>query len=449
MSLYGALNIGVAGLQANSAALSATSSNIANVNTVGYKEATASFSTFLNATSGTGANSSAGVTVTIGQDLTQQGLPTTTSSNTDLSISGNGFFVVSTNPTGTGLQEYTRAGSFTPDVNGNLVNSAGLYLMGYKLDANGNVPTNASDLSLVNTASISGAAEATSNLTIQANLNSQSALPPATIGGVAYTYAPGDMTAGVVSPDFTRTVNAYDSQGGSQPITFSFLKTGANTWAYEASYAGNAANLTAAGPISEGTVSFNADGTLANTGTAGGGPASPATGTVSMTIPWNTATSGLNPQTISVNLGSVGGSNGLTQADAPSVLNGTNIDGTPYGSVTGVTVAADGTVTAQFSNGLTQNVYKVPVATFTNPDGLGQMSGNAYAASQSSGAANINLANSGAAGSIQSKSLEGSTVDLATEFTNLITTQRAYSACARIITTADQMLQQLEQLPTN
>ena len=144
----------------------------------------------------------------------------------------------------------------------------------------------------------------------------------------------------------------------------------------------------------------------------------------------------------------MGGSNGLTQADAPSVLNGTHIDGTPYGSVTGVTVAPDGTVTAQFSNGLTQNVYKIPVATFTNPDGLGQMSGNAYAATQTSGAPNINLADSGNAGSIQSKSLEGSTVDLATEFTNLITTQRAYSACARIVTTADQMLQELEQLPT-
>jgi flagellar hook protein FlgE len=90
----------------------------------------------------------------------------------------------------------------------------------------------------------------------------------------------------------------------------------------------------------------------------------------------------------------------------------------------------------------------VPVATFTNPDGLGQLSGNAYSATKASGAANINLANSGPAGGIQSESLEGSTVDLATEFTNLITTQRAYSASARIITTADQMLQELEQLPT-
>ncbi len=167
-----------------------------------------------------------------------------------------------------------------------------------------------------------------------------------------------------------------------------------------------------------------------------------------MTIPWNSATSGLNPQDISLNLGTVGGSDGLTQSNAPSVLNGTHIDGTPYGSVTGVTVATDGTVTAQFSNGLSQDVYKIPLATFTNPNGLGQMNGNAYAATKASGPPDINLANSGAAGTIQSKSLEGSTVDLANEFTNLITTQRAYSACARIITTADQMLAQLEQLPT-
>jgi flagellar hook protein FlgE len=436
MSLYGALTIGVAGLSANSAALSATSSNIANVNTVGYKQATAAFHTFLNAENGVGSNASAGVAVSIGQDITTQGLPTTTSSNTDLSISGNGFFVVAPNPDGTGARAYTRAGSFTPDVNGNLVNTAGFYLMGYKLDSAGNVPTDASALSLVNTSTISGAAQATSKLTIQANLSSGST--------VASSYTAGQMTSGAVAPDFTRTINVYDSQGGSQPITFSFIKTGANAWAYEASYAGDPANLTATGPISTGTVSFNSDGTLANVNGA-----TPASGNVNLTIPWKLSSSGLDPQTVSLSLGSVGGSNGLTQANAPSVLNGSYIDGTPYGSVTGVTVDKDGTVTAQFSNGLSQDVYKIPLATFTNPNGLGQMSGNAYAVTKASGAANINLANSGTAGTIQSKSLEASTVDLAAEFTNLITTQRAYSASARIITTADSMLQELERLPSN
>ena len=434
MSLYGALNIGVAGLAANAQALSATSSNIANVNTVGYKDQTAEFSTFLNA-SGLAGNSSAGVSALISQDVTTQGLPTATSSPTDLSISGNGFFVVASNASATANQEYTRAGSFTPDATGNLKNAAGLYLLGYKLDSSGNVPTATSALSQINVNTLSGTAQASTKLSIQANLQSSST--------VDASYTAGDMAAGNATPDFQRTINVYDSQGGSQPLTLSFIKTGANQWAYEASYAGNAANITGANPIGSGTVSFNSDGSLANVNGA-----SPASSSLAVTIPW-AASTGLASQNIAVNLGTVGGTSGLTQFDTASALNGTTSDGSTFGSVTGVNVDKDGTVTAQFSNGLSQAVYKIPLATFTNPDGLGQVSGNAYIATKDSGAANINLANSGSAGGIASQSLEASTVDLATEFTNLITTQRAYSASARIVTTADQMLQQLEQLPSS
>ena len=143
----------------------------------------------------------------------------------------------------------------------------------------------------------------------------------------------------------------------------------------------------------------------------------------------------------------MGGTSGLTQFDAASALNGTSPDGSSFGSITGVTISKDGMVTEQFSNGLSQSVYKIPLATFTNPDGLAQMNGNAYVATKGSGAANINLADTGNAGGTSAQSLEGSTVDLATEFTNLITTHRAYSASARIITTADAMFQTLEQIP--
>ena len=434
MSLYGALNIGVAGLSANSVALSATSSNIANVNTVGYKDETSNFETFLNSSGLTG-NASAGVAAVIGQDVTTQGLPTQTSSPTDLSISGNGFFVVSTNSTGTGTQEYTRAGSFTPDSAGNLKNAAGLYLQGYALDSSGNIPTNTSQLSLINVTNLAGKAEATSTMTLQANLESSAT--------VDATYTTGDMTSGVATPDFQRTINVYDSQGGVQPVSFSFIKTGANTWAYEAAYAGSAANLSSANPIGTGTVSFNTDGSLANVNGA-----SPASGAFNLTIPW-AASTGLASQSVAVNFGTVGSTSGLTQVDSASSFTGANPDGSPFGSVTGVTIATDGTVTAQFSNGLSQNVYKIPLATFTNPDGLAQVNGDAYIVTNNSGVANINLADAGSAGAINSQSLESSTVDLATEFTNLITTQRAYSAAARIVTTADQMLQELEQMPTN
>ena len=125
MSLYGALNIGVAGMAASSAALSVTSSNIANVNTVGYKEGVTSFSTFLNSNAGQIASSQAGVVAVASQDVTSQGLPISTSSPTDMSISGNGFFVTTPNSSATTTQEYTRAGSFVPDSSGNLVNAAG------------------------------------------------------------------------------------------------------------------------------------------------------------------------------------------------------------------------------------------------------------------------------------------------------------------------------------
>ena len=431
MSLYGALTIGVAGLSANSIALSATSSNIANVNTVGYKNQTVNFETFVNIP-GLAGNSSAGVSSSIGQDVTTQGLPVSTTSPTDMSISGNGFFVVAPNPSASSAQEYTRAGSFTPDENGNLKNVAGLYLLGWQLDSQGNIPTNTSSLSLINVSSLAGKAQATANLGIQANLQSSAA--------VDATYTAGQITAGTATPDFQRTINVYDSQGGSQPLTFSFIKTGANTWGYEVSYSGSATNISTANPIDTGTVTFNSDGTMKNVNGA-----SPASGSFSLTIPW-AASTGLSSQTVNVNLGAVNGTSGLTQFDSPSTLNGTSPDGSPFGSITGVQVSKDGTVTAQFSNGLSQAVYKIPVATFTNPDGLGQMSGDAYTATRQSGAANINIANTGSAGGIAAQTLEASTVDLATEFTNLITTQRAYSASARIVTTADQMLQELEQL---
>jgi flagellar hook protein FlgE len=306
--------------------------------------------------------------------------------------------------------------------------------MGWQLDSQGNIPTNTTALSLINVSSLSGKAQATAHLGMQANLQAS-----ATVDG---TYNVGDMTSGAVTPDFQRTINIYDSQGGSQPVSFSFIKTGANTWAYEASYAGDVNNLSSANPIGTGTVSFNTDGTMQNVNGA-----APASGSFNLSIPW-AASTGLAAQTVAVNLGTVGGTDGLTQFDSASTLNGTSPDGSPFGAITGVTVAKDGTVTAQFSNGLSQNVYKIPVATFTNPDGLGQVNGDAYIATKPSGPANINLADTGAAGGIAANSLEASTVDLATEFTNLITTQRAYSASARIVTTADQMLQQLEQLPT-
>ena len=436
MSLTGAMMIGVTGLNANSQALSIASSNIANVNTIGYKAGQNNFSTLLADSMGSGDISSQGVISIGSQNVTQQGLLQTTQSPTDLGINGNGFFVVNQLADGSGRTLYTRAGNFTPDSNGNLKNSAGFYLEGWPVDINGNIPTDRNDMTAVNVAGLSGKAQATTEMTVQANLQASTAI---TSG-----YTPGQMASGAVTPDFTRTINVYDSQGGAQPLGLSFVKTGANTWSYEVSYQGGAGNITGTNPIATGTMKFNSDGTLA---TADASSATP-TGSLNVTIPWNSATSGLQPQVVSLNMGTVGNSDGLTQFDSASALVNSSVNGALFGNLTGVNVDSSGFVTAQFSNGLVQKIYKLPIATFSNPNGLGAVSGNAYAVTNESGNAIVGEANTGGAGSISSKSLESSTVDLAGEFTNLITTQRAYSASARIITTADQMLQRLDQIPT-
>lgn len=459
MSLDGAMLTGISALDANSQAMSIYSSNIANVNTIGYKDLTANFSDMLSSMFDGVAN--AGVETNGQQNVTQQGLLQTASSPTDMGIQGNGFFVVSNSAAAGGNQYYTRVGNFTPDANGNLANGAGYYLMGYPI-TNG---TTSNTLGAINVNNIPGTAQATQNVTIQgANLDSNATVDTG--------YTVGDMSANttgapVTTPDFSQTVNVYDSQGGTQPLTINYIQTGPDTWNYEVDYAGNASNIS--GPMSTnpsligaGQLTFNSSGQLMTVSNYDFGSGNYSTGSTEMqfNIPWAPNTN-LNPSTsttdqaINVNVGTIpaagsttGSTNGFTQYDSASTAGNSTADGEPFGTATGVTVNSDGIVTANFSNGMTQQVFQIPLATFENADGLTALSGGAYQASANSGTVNIGTANTGSAGTIQSGELEGSTVDLATEFTNLITTERAYSAASRIVTTADTMLQTLEQLPS-
>lgn len=443
MSLYDALLIGVSGLNAQSRAMSIFSSNIANVNTVGYKGSTSAFQTMLGAANGGAAGLSEGVMASAQANIAQQGAEFATSSPTDLAITGDGFFCVSTSADQAAQMLYTRAGSFTPDSSGNLRNSAGLYLQGWPANADGTFP-NSGPLGPININSIGGKGEATSNLSLAANLD---ATAPAFQG----TYNPGDMTNlnPPVQPTYSTTVNVYDSQGAPQELKISYLKTGPNSWSYEVAYTGDKTKLNPQNAlIATGQLTFNADGSLANaTDTTAGLPGTPSPdGSINMTIPWDPTSSGLKPQTIDFKMGTYGKTDGLSQTASQSIVNNTTMDGALFGNVSGVTIAADGTVYANFSNGLTQAEYKIPLATFANPNGLAQVGGNAFAVTQDSGAANIGDAGAGNRGGLQSYALEGSTVDLATEFTNMITTQQAYSASARVISTASQMLDELMQI---
>ncbi len=431
MSLYGALFTGVAGLAANSRAMATTSTNIANVNTVGYKATKSEFSTLLSASAANQGYVTGGVKAVPIAKVTLQGDLAQTSSTTDLAISGQGFFVVSkqptTNPTVSELL-YTRAGAFTKDANGYLRNAAGYYLQGWELDTNGAIPTNANDLTLVNLGQVTGTAQATTNVALRANLQS-------TITAVG-AYAAGDINAGTVSAQYETSIEVYDSQGSARPLRVAFVKTAANTWQYEVIYDGNVADIggAASNPIATGTMTFNTDGTLAT----------PLTD-VTVTIPF-VAASGLASQDIDFNFGTSGAADGFTQFDTTSTLYGSTINGTLFGGLVGVRVDEQGYVIAQFANGIERSLYKLPVATFLNADGLAAETGNAYSATVESGGVSFKNADVGGAGSIAGLALEQSNVDLAQEFSNMIVIQRAYSASAKIITTADEMLDEVTRL---
>jgi flagellar hook protein FlgE len=430
VSIYGALFTGVAGLNANSRALSNTSTNIANVNTVGYKATASQFSTMLAENVAIDQFSSGGVKAVPVQQISQQGEITQTSSATDISVSGAGFFTVTEDANADPLVselQYTRAGNFIKDAEGFLRNAAGYYLQGWQLDANGNIPSNPADVTVIDLGQVTGTAEATTTVALRLNLQSSA---------TAVTYAAGDMAAGTVTPQYQTGLEVFDSQGGSQPIRLAFVKTGANTWAYEAVYDGNPANIGGAAnnPIATGTIIFNTDGTIAT-------PATP----VAITIPW-AAASGLSAQTIDFDLGTAGTATGLTQYDASSTLYATQSNGALFGALTGVRIDGDGRVIAQFDNGVEKPIYQLPIATFLNPDGLRALNGNAYVPSVESGNVSLKVARQGGAGSVQSSALEQSTVDLAKEFSDMIVIQRAYSAASKIITTADEMLDELTRL---
>ena len=455
MSIYGALYAGVTGLSANSTALGIISDNIANVNTVGYKRTFSDFSTLVTGT-GTVSDFSPGGVRAAGKLLVEdQGLLLGSSSPTDLAISGDGFFVTSLEPTNNGATDrilFTRAGSFTQDADGFLRNSAGHYLQGWPVAANGTVNANPSDLSQlepVNVSQIGGTAEATTQLSYNANL-----LASQPVSAAEATYAPGtsanNMASGNVTADFQRSVQIFDSQGGFRTLTISLLKSSTpNQWHAEmhiepASEVQTGAPLVN-GQVATGTLAFGTDGQfdaasttlptslsfLASAATPGGGQ-----------FGWATSL-GIGAQTVTLDLGSANSQGGFTQFDSPSTLISTSVNGAVFGNFTGVNVAEDGFVTALFDNGIQRQIYQVPVSTFVNPNGLNRETGNAYSLTNESGNFNLKVPGQAGAGLISSGSLESSTVDVAEEFTGLITTQRAYSANTRIITTADDMLEEL------
>lgn len=452
MSINSALLAGVSGLVANSSALAAISDNISNVNTTAYKRNQVDFSTLVTSQAVKGEYSAGGVQGVTKTYVSQQGLIQSAASSTDLAISGDGFFVVS-GSSSTPASMFTRAGAFEPDANGFLKNDAGLYLQGWPVQANGTFNINPSDLNSVqpiNVKNLGAAVQQTGSITLSANVDAGGAISPgeatynATTNKSMADYASNPATG--TKPDFTVETNVIDSQGNTHKVAIAFLKAAANPNQWHAEiYAIPDTDVSVAGrpgQLAQGLVNFNQDGSInLATSTLFGAAGSPSTITLAnsgtATQPRWADTLGIQGQTLNLDL------TNLTQYATASTVNKVTSDGAGVGNIIGIQVGTDGVVSALFDNSQVRKIAQVAIATFPNANGLQSTSGNAYRATLTAGGLTLKTPGNGGAGQISASSLEASTVDLSSEFTGLITTQKAYSASSKIITTADQMLDEL------
>ncbi|GBD29054.1 Flagellar hook protein FlgE [bacterium HR32] len=395
---------GVSGLRNHQVRMDVIGNNIANVNTVGFKASRVNFAEMLSQTiRGAQAPSEArggtnavqvGLGVQVGSvdTLFTQGNLQYTGNLTDLAIQGDGFLVV-----GDGLRQfYTRDGAIVLDSQGALVHaSSGMRLMGWPADAAGAVDT----------------AGPLAPLTIPVG----SQIPPR-----ATTLAQfgGNLNAGAALGDrWTTTVTVFDSLGNPLELVVEFEKAGTNAWDWTARYEGT--------DVGTGVVTF-LDSGVVDTG-----------GTASLSF---------DPGTGAAPLGLTLDFAALTQYGGASTVALRSQDGYATGSLESFSIDGNGVITGLYSNGRTQTIGQVALVLFTNPGGLMKAGSNLYAESSNSGPAAVGEAGTGGRGSLTAGALEMSNVDLAQEFTNMITAQRGFQANARVITTSDELLQELISL---
>ncbi|HNQ03478.1 MAG TPA: flagellar hook protein FlgE [Thiobacillaceae bacterium] len=410
---------GLSGLNGAARSLDVIGNNIANASTVGFKSSLTQFAD-VYATSLYGAG---GLQVGIGSkvaDVAQQfgqGNISASDNALDLAISGEGFFLVNQG----GATAYSRNGQFhldKPDTGGmsHIINSQGLQVMGYGVDAFGNIVTASPGPLQVSFADIAPRATTVANLV--ANLDSTKSAP-----GVAFA------TNNAASYNDATSVTVYDSLGNAHALTLYFVKTGANAWNMygdiDGSGIGNVDLGAGAGnPVA---LSFNASGLL-TTGMPLSGVAAAVTSGAS------------TPMTFALDL------SGATQYGSKFGVNSVSQDGYASGRLAGLSVAKDGTIQGRYTNSQSKTLGQVALAYFANTQGLQPIGNNLWMDSAEAGQAVIGAPGSGVLGVIESGAVEESNVDLTAELVNLIVAQRMYQANAQTIRAQDQILQTLVNL---
>ncbi|MCF6289651.1 MAG: flagellar hook protein FlgE [Desulfobacterales bacterium] len=422
MGILSSLYSGVSGLAINANAMSVIGNNIANNNTIGFKTGRMLFSDLLSSSvSGSGGTSQVGRGVGFSciDNIFSQGTLENTEQNTDLAIEGDGFFMVKEPITGGTL--YTRAGAFRFNADGYLTNPEGLHVQGYALNSLGNISGALTDIQ-VDTMSLSAPKE-TENIALATNLDS----------GAPYL-GPFDVLDPSNTSNYANSLNIYDSLGNAHLLQTYFTKMDPATnpleWEWNATVDG--AELGgAAGPVvvGSGTLLFDINGemTAANP---------PTQSTLAGVLTWDNN----SDQTQQLDL-----TFKTTQYSSASVVISQSQDGYTTGSIAQLSIDNQGNVLGNYSNGQPRKLFQLALARFSNPAGLVKQGNNMFADGTESGNAIVGTVGSGI-GKIFTNALEQSNVDIAQEFINMITVQRGFQASSKIITTTDEMLNDLINL---
>jgi flagellar hook protein FlgE len=414
------LSVGLSGLQAAQTDLDTIGNNIANVGTVGFKSSSAIFgdvySTSLLGSAGVKTDPGQGVATSSLSQLFTEGAITRTGNALDVAINGNGFFQVQT---AAGTIAYTRDGSLQVNANGQLVNDGGALVLGYPAPATGTTSTAAGAVGPIRISQSNIAAAATSKFTLDVNL-------PTTGTPIDTTATPFSIT-NPNSYNQSSAATVYDSLGTSNTLTTFFTQVSGSgappQWQTHWELSSSSGAMIASGTGA--TLAFNSSGAL----TAGSGTINVATlpdGAAGLTIAQDFT--------------------GSTLSDLPYGVNAVTNDGSPGGQFAGVLVNSDGTIVAQYTNGLTKAMGTIALANFQNPQGLTPISGNNWLPSATSGQAVTNPPGTGGFGILESGALEGSNVDLSAQLVNLIVAQQAYQANVQGINVDQQNVQKLLNL---
>ncbi len=391
----------ISGLRAAQADLNVIGNNIANVNTTGFKGSRAEFHDVFATTSvgvaatatGSGVN-----TARVAQQFSQGNI-TFTDSGLDLAISGQGFFVVNDN----GAQLFSRDGAFGLDRDDFVVNSNGQQLVAFAADGSGNITGSTAPLQI---STANTAPQATSTLTLSANLDSQATVP------VVAPFDPLDSK----TYNSTTATSIFDSLGGTHLMQFYFVKTGSGTWNMHTHVDGTAVG--GATPVAFGT---------------SGSLTVPASGSV--TLPAFTPAGGGAAMSVDLGLSE------MTQFGAEFGVNSLRQDGFTTGRLAGVDIDSEGNVFARYTNGQSELQGQVALANFANPQGLQSLGSNNWAETFAAGSPLIGPPGSGSLGLIQSGALEDSNVDVSEQLVKLIVAQRNFQASTEVIQTADAVTQ--------